>query len=115
MEENARLGGIPLLRQLLRFSATAPGIPNDDVTQDDTVRLATGGPGRPSGPRRRGRIPRWAILAGTAVVLLALIVPSVLAANAALQDYSALKALGLSGLNHLMAAKDDVMSLVPDS
>ena len=113
MDENPVLGGIPFQR---RFSATTPRIPNDDVTQDDTVRLtADGTPPPPQGPRLLGRIPRWAILAGTAVVLLALIVPSVLAASTALQDYSALKALGLSGLNHLLAAKDDVMSLVPDS
>src|SRR5579884_2387256 len=97
MDENPVLGGMPFQS---RFSATTPRIPNDDATQDDTVRLAAdGAPPPPQGPRLLGRIPRWAILAGTAVVLLALIVPSVLAASTALQDYSALKALGLSGLN----------------
>ncbi len=114
MEENSSLGDIPLLRQLLRFSATAPRIPNDDTTEDATVKLATGGT-PPSGTKKPGRLPRWAIIAATSVVLLALIVPSVLAVNTALQDYSALKSLGLSGLNHLLAAKDDVLSLVPDS
>src|SRR5581483_294026 len=80
MEENSTLGGIPRLRHLLRFSATAPRIPGDDATQDATLKLSVEGAHPPSGPRqRRRRIPRWAIVVVTLVVLVALVVPSALA------------------------------------
>jgi Protein of unknown function (DUF4012) len=41
-------------------------------------------------------------------VLVVLIVPSVFAAMTALSDYSSLKALGLNGVEHLVAAKADL-------
>jgi hypothetical protein len=115
MEENAMLGRIPGSERQLQFSATTRPIQHDDITQDDTVRIVAQDARPPSGPRPRGGIPRLAILVATLVVLVGLIVPAVLAASTAMQDYSSLKALGLSGLNHLLKAKDDVVGMLPDS
>jgi hypothetical protein len=44
----------------------------------------------------------------TLAVLVVLLVPSILAVMTALQDYSSLKGLGLSGVHHLLLAKDDL-------
>lgn len=55
--------------------------------------------------RRRRRI---IMLLVTLAVLIVLVVPSVFAILTGLQDYSSLKSLGLSGVHHLLAAKDDL-------
>ncbi|MGO8950462.1 MAG: DUF4012 domain-containing protein [Ktedonobacterales bacterium] len=57
--------------------------------------------------RRRRRI---IMLLVTLAVLVVLLVPSIFAVMTALQDYSSLKALGLSGVDHLLVAKDDLTS-----
>ncbi len=60
-----------------------------------------------SATRRRRRI---IMLLVTLAVLVVLLVPSIFAILTAEQDYSSLKALGLSGVHHLLAAKDDLTS-----
>jgi hypothetical protein len=56
--------------------------------------------------RRRKR--RVIMLLVTLAVLVVLLVPSLFAVMTALQDYSSLKSLGLSGVHHLLLAKDDL-------
>jgi hypothetical protein len=60
-------------------------------------------------PQRRRR-RRLIMLLATLAVLVVLLVPSIFGVLTALQDYSSLKALGLSGVHHLLAAKDDLTS-----
>jgi hypothetical protein len=64
---------------------------------------------RPLDPQRR-RKRRVIMLLVTLAVLVVLLVPSIFAVMTALQDYSSLKALGLSGVHHLLLAKDDLTS-----
>jgi hypothetical protein len=65
-----------------------------------------------AGQRRRRRL----IFALVAVaVLVVLVAPSVLAVSSAMQDYSSLKALGISGVEHLLEAKDDLTGVTVTS
>lgn len=59
---------------------------------------------RPSRPRQRRR--RLALLLISAAVLLALLIPGIVGVVSGLRDYDELKALGLAGVHHLLAAKD---------
>jgi hypothetical protein len=64
---------------------------------------------RPVDPQRR-RKRRVIMLLVTLAVLVVLLIPSIFAVMTALQDYTSLKALGLSGVHHLLLAKDDLTS-----
>lgn len=91
----------------------------DTVTQPATQSNATdwqastvtspppGSPALPRSPhpkRRRRLIVALVLLA----LLIAILAPSALAVSAALRDYSTLKTLGLSGVHHLLRAKNDL-------
>ena len=58
---------------------------------------------------RRVRSRRATIAVILTLLLLAVILPGALAAASGLQDYSDLRALGLSGVHHLLAAKADLL------
>jgi hypothetical protein len=55
-------------------------------------------------------LPRWAVPVIVAV-LLAILLPGVVAAASAFQDYSSIKSLGQSGMRHLMNAKTDLSGM----
>lgn len=55
---------------------------------------------------------RWRLILALALIhLTAILVPAALAYNSVMADYSSLRALGESGLRHLLNAKDDLGSL----
>ena len=82
-------------------SRTLPGRPFRFVP----FKKKNGGAPLTASQRRRRRL----IFALVAVaVLVVLVAPSVMAVSSAMQDYSSLKALGISGIEHLLEAKDDL-------
>ncbi len=58
---------------------------------------------------RQVHIRRAVIALTVTLLLLAVILPGALAAASGLQDYSDLRALGLAGVHHLLAAKADLL------
>jgi hypothetical protein len=88
-----------------------------DATQEDTIiarTVAVAEQWRSRATRRltpKRPLPNWAIPVIIAV-LLAIVLPSVLAVAAAVQDYSSLKNLGQSGVRHLLNAKTDLSGLL---
>jgi len=63
--------------------------------------------------RRRRR--RLIIAAVSGALLLALLIPSLVAIATGYQDYSTIKGLGEDGLRHLLAVRDDLSGLLPQS
>src|SRR5258708_386750 len=86
---------VPLTRDTVEADYSQPQLP--PVAPAPPAR-------RPSRPRRRRR--RLALLLISAAVLLALLIPGIVGAVSGLRDYDELKALGLAGVHHLLAAKD---------
>ncbi|HET9979473.1 MAG TPA: hypothetical protein VFQ32_03455, partial [Ktedonobacterales bacterium] len=88
-----------------------------DVTQEDTIiarAAATANEWRSRAMRRlppKRPLPKWAIPVIIAVIV-AILLPSVLAAASAYNDYTTLKSLGESGVRHLLNAKADLSGIL---
>lgn len=63
----------------------------------------------------RRRRKRLIIAAVSGALLLALLIPSLVALATGYQDYSSIKGLGEDGLRHLLAVRDDLSGLLPQS
>jgi len=74
-------------------------------------------PQTPLTPQQRTRRHRRRLIvaAVSGALLLALIIPSLVALAAGYQDYSTIKGLGEDGLRHLLAVRDDLSGLLPQS
>src|SRR6185312_16267271 len=88
-----------------------------DVTQQDTVIGRAAATANEWGRRARRRfsprrpLPKWTIPVIIAIIV-AILLPSVLAAASAYNDYSTLKNLGESGVRHLLNAKADLSGIL---
>ncbi|MGZ3638223.1 MAG: DUF4012 domain-containing protein [Ktedonobacterales bacterium] len=90
-------------------SEHVPTLTSTPTAQDAWHEPPSGGPASKPEPsphpkRRRRLIVALALLA----LLVAVLAPSALAVSAAMHDYSTLKTLGLSGVRHLLRAKNDL-------
>src|SRR5689334_5097633 len=110
-----------------RYAVETPNAPNapnapditdaTDVTQEDTFISRAFGVADEWRTRAARRLPphrplpKWAIPV-IIVVIVAILLPSVVAAASAYNDYTSLKALGESGMRHLLNAKDDLSGVL---
>lgn len=97
-----------------RYAAGASDV--SDVTQEDTTvsDVVIGDSLRARVTRRllpQRPLPRWAIPVIIALVV-AILLPSVVAVASAYQDYATLKNLGESGMRHLLNAKNDLSGIL---
>ena len=125
MTYRPRSSGQPLGQP--RYAVETPNAPNapnapditdaTDVTQDDTFISRAFGVADEWRTRAARRLPphrplpKWAIPV-IIVVIVAILLPSVVAAASAYNDYTSLKALGESGVRHLLNAKDDLSGVL---
>lgn len=115
MEDDAMTYPTKGLGQPVEQPRYAVGAP--EATQEDTFiarTVATAEMWRARATRRlkpQRKLPDWAIPVIIAV-LLAIMLPGILAVASAVQDYTSLKNLGESGMRHLLNAKDDLSGIL---
>ena len=112
MDDETRRYGSPRSGGSIPLAIGAP-----DITQEDTIisrgvstaDLWRGRVTRRLPPKRS--LPPWAVPVIIAV-LLAILLPSVLAVASVFADYTSLKNLGESGMRHLLNAKSDLSGIM---
>ncbi len=102
-----------------RTGAPATGTFADRPGSPDLEDTLTGSrlPKSPLTPQQQAqrRRKRWIVAAVSGALLLALIIPSLVTLAAGYQDYTTIKGLGEDGLHHLLAVRDDLAGLLPQS
>lgn len=102
---------------LPRHAVEAPDVADvTDVSGETTrtVPISTPIPWMSRAARRLPPVhqyPKWAVPV-VVVVLVAIVLPGVIALASAIQDYSSLKNLGQSGMRHLLNAKNDLSGML---